>query len=226
MSSNFESSKLLAAIGSILVFLGFIPSVGVIIGIVGLILVLFGLKGLSEYYRDDSIYRNALSGIIFGIIGFIAFGVGGLSLFSLSFINLGFAGFIGGLIGLLLILVIVFIFFLFMALNFRKVFYTLADRSGEHLFHTAGTFLFIGAALTIIFFIGLIPLFIAWIIATVAFFSLKTSPQQSYSYPPPPSTPPPPPTATPNSDTRYCPNCGAPVTPGAAFCSHCGKQIN
>jgi uncharacterized membrane protein len=49
-NSTFESSKLLAAIGSLLMFLGFIPNVGGIISIVGIVLLLIGLKGLSEYY--------------------------------------------------------------------------------------------------------------------------------------------------------------------------------
>ena len=41
-----------------------------------------------------------------------------------------------------------------------------------------------------------------------------------YAYTPPVS---PPPTGQP---TRYCPNCGAPVTADATFCPHCGKQLN
>ena len=77
MSSNVESSKTLAAIGAILLFLSFIP----VVGIIGIILVLIGMKGLSEYYKDESIYRNALKGVIFGIIGIIAVSVGSILAF-------------------------------------------------------------------------------------------------------------------------------------------------
>ncbi len=219
-NSNLESSKILAAIGALLLFLIFIPGVGGILGIVGLILVLIGLKGLAEYYRDDSIYRNAVSGVLFGIIGLIALAVGGFSiglLGVLSVFTAGPAAIFGGFLLLLLLLVVVFVFLLFMALYFRKALYALADRSGEHLFHTAGTLLFIGAILIIVFFFGLIFVFIAWLIATIAFFSIRTPPQ-SYAYTPPPS-----PSTT--SATRYCPNCGAPVAPDATYCSHCGKQL-
>ncbi len=221
-NSTFESSKLLAAIGSIMLFLAFIPSVGPIIGIVGIILVLIGMKGLAEHYRDDSIYRNAFTGVIFGIVGLIALAVGGFSLGAIF--SLGVAGIIGGILGLLLLLVVVFVFILLMAINFRKALFALADRSGEHLFHTAGTLLFIGAALTIVFFIGLILVFIAWIIATIAFFSIKTN-VPSYSYTPPPTSQPPPTAPTASTGAQYCPHCGAPVQQGATFCSHCGKQI-
>ena len=66
--SSLESSKNLAGIGTILLILSFIP----VVGIVGIILLLIGMKGLSEYYKDDSIYRNAIWGVLFGIIGMIA----------------------------------------------------------------------------------------------------------------------------------------------------------
>ncbi len=223
MSTNLESSKLMAAIGALLMFLGWIPSVGGFIGIVGIILVLIGMKGLSEYYRDDSIYRNALSGVAFGIIALIALAVGGFGIVG-SLFAAGPIGIAGGLLLGLLLLVILFIFFFFMAMYFRKALYALSDRSGEHLFHTAGTLLFIGAVLTIVV-VGIVLLFIAWLIATIAFFSIRTGPQpQSYAYPPPP-TPSTSPAPTANTETKYCPHCGAPVEPGAVFCSHCGKQI-
>jgi uncharacterized membrane protein len=217
--SNFEVSKLMAAIGALLMFLGFVPGAGIIGGI----LIIIGLKGLAEYYRDDSIFRNAISGAIFGIVGFIVLWIGGTSISGVF--TLGIAGIVGGLILLLILLVVLFAFMLMMALSFRKVLYALSDRSGEHLFHTAGTLMFIGAALTIVFFIGLIMVFIAWIIATIAFFSIRAGPQpQSYAYPPPPPSPQPAPTV--GSETKYCPNCGAPVNASAAFCSHCGKQLS
>jgi uncharacterized membrane protein len=41
------------------------------------------------------------------------------------------------------------------------------------MFETAGMILFIGAILTIVFFIGLILIFIGWIIANIAFFTIK-----------------------------------------------------
>lgn len=36
---------------------------------------------------------------------------------------------------------------------------------------------------------------------------------------------PPSPAMTTASATRYCPNCGAPVTSDSTFCPHCGKQL-
>lgn len=213
--SNLDSSKDLAGIGSILLLFP-------VVSIIGIILLYVGVKGLSEYYKDESIYKNALRGLLYGIIALIAIAasvplliLGGVfSVFTLGPFGLGL-----GVIYLLMTVVIVFIFYVLAALHFRKAFNSLAQRSGEHEFETAGTLLLVGAILTILFFIGLLLIFIAWIIATIAFFSIKL-PQQTYTY----GT-----TTTPMSTltqpTRYCPNCGAPVDQNATFCSHCGKQL-
>jgi uncharacterized membrane protein len=216
--SSLESSKNLAGIGTILLILSFIP----VVGIIGIILLLIGLKGLSEYYKDESIYKNAIWGVLFGIVGIIAVTVVILGLL-IGSVSIGMttttpsAGTGFGL-PILLALVLVFVFYVLMALYFRKAFSALAQRSGEHNFETAGTLLFVGAILTIVFGIGLLLIFVAWIFATIAFFSVKV-PSQPYANIAPP-------TATqPTQATRYCPNCGAPVNADAVFCPHCGKQL-
>jgi uncharacterized paraquat-inducible protein A len=104
------------------------------------------------------------------------------------------------------------------AVYFKRAFSLLAQKTGEHTFETAGNLLWIGAILTIVFGIGLILIFIAWIFATRGFFVVPSRPN---AYAPPPQAIPPPPTQA----TRYCPNCGARVQSNTAFCSNCGKQL-
>lgn len=215
--SSLESSKNLAGIGAILLILSFIP----VVGIIGIILLLIGMKGLSDYYKEPTIYQNALWGVIYGVIALVAIAVavpvlvlGGL----FSSFTLGLAGFGFGLLVLALMVVIVFVFYLMAAMHFRRAFSSLAQKSGEHMFETAGLLLFIGAILTILFFLGLLLIFIAWIFAAIAFFSIRV-PSPPYAYTPPPTA------AQPTQATRYCPNCGAPVEANATYCSHCGKQL-
>ncbi len=214
---------MLSAIGALLMF---IPAP--FLGIVGLILLMIGMKGLSDYYRDQSIYGNALRGIIFGIIGVIAvaviwiLGVFSGSLFAA--LSLGIAGAITAGVAIIAAVVVAFVFYLLMAMNFRRAFNALEQHSGEHLFHTAGTLLWIGAILTIII-VGAVLVWIAFLIAAIAFFSMRLAPtQQPYQQQPYGSTPPPPPPPT-GPATRYCPNCGAPVDQNATFCPNCGKQL-
>jgi len=189
-----------------MLFLGFIPG----LGIIGIILLFVGMKGLSDNYNDPSIYQQAIKGLIFGIIGGIAAST--LSVFSfMSWFTIapatGLLAAVGTIIITVVILIVAFVFYLLMAMNFRRAFNTLAARSGEHGFQTAGTLLFWGAVLTLIG-VGLLLIWIAWLVAALAFFALK-----------PTQTPPP------TQASRYCPHCGAPVDPSATFCPNCGQQL-
>jgi uncharacterized membrane protein len=211
----------MAAVGALLLFLSFVP----VIGIVGIILLYIGLKGLSDYYKDPTIVGHAVKGLIFGIIGLIAVSVFSFA-FSFSWFSIaptagGVLAILGALALVIGALVIAFIFYLLMAMNLRRAFNTLAERSGENGFRTAGTLLWVGAILTIIA-VGLVLVWIAWLILALAFFSMKLAPTQPYSQPYP--SPPPQATAT-TTAGRYCPNCGAPVDANATFCPRCGTQL-
>jgi len=207
----------LAGIGSILLIISGIPYGGGALGIIGVILLLMGIKGFANYYRDNEMYQNALTGVIYYIIALIAAAV------ATTFLAIGFATILFAIVGILVFigaLIIAFIFYLLAAMRLRQTFFSLAQKTGEHNFETAGRLLWIGAILTIIF-VGLIIIFVAWIFATIGFFSMKTSGQQPYGY-----TPPPPPTASQATQAaRYCPNCGSPVNQDDPFCPHCGKQL-
>jgi uncharacterized membrane protein len=211
--SAVESNKNLAGIGSILLMFP-------VLSIVGIILLYVGIKGFSEFYKDESIIRNAVRGFIFLIITAVAIAVtlplfimsSMFSVFTLGPLGIGF-----GLLSLVLAIVLVFIFYVLAAMSLRKSFNNLAQKSGEHMFETAGTLLLIGAILTIVL-VGFFLIFIAWIIATIAFFSI-TVPQQSNGYVHSATT-------SPTMQTiRFCRNCGAPVNEFATFCPHCGKQL-
>jgi uncharacterized membrane protein len=220
--SNVESSKTLAGVGTILLILSIVPDAGAVLGIIGAILLLIGIKGLASYYQDNEIYQNTLMGIIFLIIAIvvIAVAVVGAILSFATIIGIGF-----GILIAIAGLVVAFVFYLLAAMHLRKTFNVLAQKSGENSFATAGTLLWWGAILTIIF-VGLILIFIAWIFATIGFFSMKLQQQQPYASQPSSYTPPPtPPVAQPTQATRYCPNCGAPVESNTTFCLHCGKQL-
>jgi uncharacterized membrane protein len=60
---------------------------------------------------------------------------------------------------------------------YRKSFIALSERSREHLFEVSGLLLLIGAILTIIL-IGRFVTLAAWMVAAVAFFTIKPPPIQ------------------------------------------------
>lgn len=225
---NFESNKILSGVGALLVAIGsFLPASGVvgIVAIVGIILVLIGMRGLSDDFKDGSIYRNALYGFMFGIVailaGIVVFVAVFFAFFSGAFFIQPF-GFGLGILGAVVALVVVFIFFLLEAIFYKQAFDVLSDRSGERLFRTGGLMLLLGAVLTIVI-IGFILLFVAWIILAVGFFSMR-----------PPSSAAPATNAAPSATTftapatgqgKYCPYCGAENKLETPFCTHCGRKL-
>ncbi|MCL2134400.1 MAG: DUF996 domain-containing protein [Candidatus Bathyarchaeota archaeon] len=243
MSDTTISSKILAIIGSILICLSFIP----ILGVIGIILVFSGIKGLAEHYRDGDIYRHGFTGAIFGAIYLIFMAINEFINENITYV------FVTDLINRLLnpnaymfdiqsvlyniyflpFLLIIFVFNLLMAIYFGKVFQDLAKRSGERLFNVAKTMLLIGAILTIFFFVGLVLIYIAFIIAAIAFALIKTdintsqnnNQQPSSTMQPSSTIPPSSTTPTTPLEAKYCPHCGSPVSSKSVFCSQCGNQI-
>jgi uncharacterized membrane protein len=202
MNVSLEYSKTLAGEGSILLLLSLVPYAGWIFGIIGVILLLRGMKELSNYYQDEQIYKNTLSGVKYYIIAIVAaavaiaaitIGVGSATGFTFTEAFEPTVGFGVGLIAFLAGIITAFIFYVLATLNLRKTFSTLAQKSGENSFATAGTLLWIGALLTIIL-VGLILILIAWIYATIGFFTMKPQQQQpynpqQYNYTPPSTQP-------------------------------------
>ena len=72
MGTSFEYSKTLCGEGSILLILGLVPYVGWVLGIIGVILLLRGVKELANYYQDNEIYQNSLTGVKYYIIALVA----------------------------------------------------------------------------------------------------------------------------------------------------------
>lgn len=187
MNVNFEYSKTLAIEGSVMLLLSLIPYVGWVLGIIGVVLLLRGMKEFSGYYQDEKIYQNALTGVKFYIIAILAAAVAivGLTIgvwsatgFTADFVLT--AGFGVGVVAFLVGLVVAFVFYVLAASHLKRTFYTLAEKSGEDSFRTAATLLWIGSILTIIG-IGLLLILVAWIFATIGFFTMKSRQYQQYT---------------------------------------------
>ena len=235
MGTSFQYGKILAGEGSILLILSPVPYVGWVLGIIGVILFLRGIKELANYYQDNEIYQNSLTGVKFYIIALIAaavaiaailIGIGTATGFKFTANFTLTVGFGVGLAAFLIGLVVAFIFFVFAASHLRTTFDTLAQKSGEQSFTTAATLLWWGSILTIVL-VGLLLIFIAWIFAVISFFSMRSQLQkQPYASQPNSYAPSSTQSATPAEEAgRYCSYCGAPVKPDAVYCPHCGRQL-
>lgn len=178
---DVETGKIMAGVGAILLIVG--PFFYGVVGIVGLILVLVGLLTLADHFKDAEMRRNAIQWVIFAIIAIVALVVAfALELFALwSFMVPPYAySAMSELLVIIAGLVVAEIFYVLSASRLRRVYATLAQRTGESLFNTAGTLYFWGAVLTIVL-VGGILMLISWILAAVAFFTAKITPPQQPS---------------------------------------------
>ena len=69
--ASLSQAKSLGAVGSILVVLTAVPSVGALLGIVGFILMLVAIKNISEVVGDRSIFNNMLVAVGLAIAGIV-----------------------------------------------------------------------------------------------------------------------------------------------------------
>jgi uncharacterized membrane protein len=189
MNVNFQYSKTLAIEGSILLLLGPVPTVGWILGIVGIILLLKATKELSYYYQDESINQNAWTGLKYYIVALIAAAVA-IGVGVVSFATTGLlegapfsftAGIVGGILAIVVGLVVAFVFYVLAATHLKKAYDTLAKKTGEQAFSTAGTLLMVGAYLTMLFGFGLLLILVSWIFVVIGFSSMKPKDYQPYN---------------------------------------------
>ena len=195
---TFESSKNLSAVGALLIVIGslsgVVPYVG-FLSLLGVILLLIGLKGLANFYNEQGIFNNVLYSIITCIVGVVV-AVGAVVISAVSaladlgididnindwdtlgtdlgaiFTDFSDFGAIWSLISALVMgLIILFVTVIISMYFFRKSMDQLSSKSGIGLFGTAGLLMLIGAVIPII---GLLLIWIGYILATVAFFQMK-----------------------------------------------------
>ena len=202
---SLESNKSLGGIGAILLAIPFL-------NLIGIILVLIALKGTSEYYDDEQIFKNALYGFIFGFIGVIGL-VSFIVMFALGFATISPVAIpLAGFALVIIVLIVQYVFSLISAIFYKKSLDALSIKSNENIFSTAGVILLVGAIIPIV---GEILKFIAWILVAIGFFSIKEQ-KQTPAQPEPNVT----------SQKRFCTNCGAPLKPGSVYCQKCGKKID
>ena len=195
---TFETSKTLSAVGALLIVLGavlgFVISFSGALSLIGIILLLIGLKGLANFYKEEGIFNNALYSMIIAVVGCVV-GVGVMAASAVSALadigidwaniedwgNIGtdvgnvFTDFdfgsIATLLGALLIGLIIFYVVLIISMYFlRKSMNQLSTKSGIGLFGTAGILVLIGAVIPVI---GLLIIWIGFVLATAALFQMK-----------------------------------------------------
>jgi uncharacterized membrane protein len=212
---TLESSKTLGSVGAILLFIGMIPFGEPYLGVValiGLVLVLVAFYGLADYYKENEMFNNALYGFIAAIVGVAAAAIAIVYVFFytsiftdfLHEIYPGWNGSWSSLVGLkptisnitasnikpilgavFSVLAILWIFLMISAFFSRRSLNKLATKTSVGLFSTAGLLLITGAILTIVL-IGFLLVWVAVLLMAIAFFEIRSQPEQPVAPAPPP----------------------------------------
>ncbi len=204
--SKLGQAKTLGGIGSILMLLLLVPTIGWLIAFVGLILVLVAVKYIAEEIKDHNIFNNFLLTFITVIIGvvvaifiiiisFFSYGAGidwtnfqnvtSMPQFYQMMQTKGIVPFFTSIIAGLLVLWITLII---AAYFLRKSYNKIASETHTSMFHTTGLLYLIGA-MTAIILVGLLIIFVAFILQIIAFFSMPENLPQATQAAPPPQTP-------------------------------------
>ncbi len=233
---TISQAKIYGGIGSILVLLSFIPTVGWILAIVGFILTVIAIKYISESVNDPSIFRNAIIAYVIAIVGIVVvgvvvaaviFGLVGLGALAGGPVGATTGGVMGVLASVVVALVVIWILLILSGYFIRKTYNSISAKLNVGMFRTAALVYFIGAALTIIL-IGFVILLVAQILLVIAYFSIPDTPLPSS-----PGMPPPPPSGAPTMATpsgmpaagsKFCVKCGAALAQDALFCPNCGAS--
>jgi uncharacterized membrane protein len=193
---SLEPNKNLGGVGALLIVVSPLggAALAVMLGLVGLILMLIALNGMASHYKDRKIFDYSLYGVIAAIVGVVVttavilltitstLSSMGINLFNRttwsqivpSLRNLVNTGSFWGLAaGLVIALVVLVVSLVVSAVLFRKSLNALSEKTKLDMFRTAGLIMLIGAALTIVV-VGLILIWISFVLIAVAFFSIKT----------------------------------------------------
>lgn len=153
------------------------------LSLAGQILFLIAMNRFANYYENPAIFRNSLYAFTTAIVGTLV-------LFPVTFGGIAYVRhvieanpFAPGTPPSISIVVAFIVFFLVIWLAaflmavvegffYRRAFYALAERSGEHNFKQAGFFMFLGGIMMIIA-VGALLFLIGWIFAMLGFFSLR-----------------------------------------------------
>jgi len=195
--ASLSQAKILGEVGSILVVLAAIPTVGGLLGIVGFILLLIAVKDISDYVGDKSIFNNMLISVGAAIVGLIVGVFVVLGSVINVLVNNGMMGYNPSvsnipqsqwmsLIGpALAAFAILWVALIVSAVFVRRSYSSIAEKLNIGMFRTAGLIYIIGAATAIIL-IGFVLILVAQILLIIAFFSIPENPPPAQTSPPPP----------------------------------------
>ncbi len=170
--TKLEDVKIIGGIGSLLFLLGGLGFWGKpsLIAIVGLILMALAVKYIADETREKSIFDNFVYFLFLSVLGLIIAALIGIA----SLVGSMFIGRFAAILSAIVSFFFYWIILVASSLFLKRSFETIAAKTENSMFSTAGKLYFIGA-LTIIIMIGFLLVLVALLLTVIAFFTLKTT---------------------------------------------------
>ena len=155
----------------------YISIIVLFVNFVTLFLLLVAMNGFAKYYDDSKIFKNTLYPVILGFSSSIIYRILNYVLVApiieQSSISVSLQVFA-------ILWVVTSVVAIINGIFYRRAFDTLAEKSGENNFKQAGSYIFSGGILTIVI-VGVLFVFIGWILAFKGFSSMKPKTSQTLS---------------------------------------------
>jgi uncharacterized membrane protein len=197
---TLSQARTLGGVGSILMILFVVPSLGWVLSLVGFVLVMVAIKNVSDAVGDRSIVNNMILSVVLAFVGLVVgvvlvlatvlryVGLGSLTSGSFAPSTMPAGDLVSMIVGLLGGLAVIWVLLVVSAYFTRRSYDSIASGLGVGMFRTTALVYLIGAALTIVL-VGFILIFIALILNIVSFFSLPDAPPSMVPVQPAPIQP-------------------------------------
>ncbi len=175
--NNENKERNFGLLGTVFMLLSPVPYIGFLLRLAGILLLLISLYNFSKLYNNKYIFNKFLVGWILNFIGIIValiMGMGSLIPAILISESKGSEDARMAMFGLGIIFAI-FIFYgvcVISAYLYRQSFDLLGQYTGINLFNLAGAIVFWGSVSIIFLGLGLLAMYVGWIILAVAFYSI------------------------------------------------------
>lgn len=185
MVASLSEAKAMGGIGSILILLLFVPTVGFFLAIIGFILTLIAVHILSVELGERRIFSDMILAVVLGIVAVAVLGVtvvgavlkliGMGSFVGSEFVlnpNLTPGDWIGFITVVLPGLLAVWVLFIVSAIFVRRSYAGISSKLNIRLFET-GALIYLIGAITVIVVFGILLIIVSEVIFAIAFFSIR-----------------------------------------------------
>ncbi len=157
--------RIIGGIGALLIAIPF-PKIELIINTIGLVMLVIAFYELSIAYKVPDLFKNIVVGLILQFLAIVAIIViAGISLFTFHPPAMA--------TGIIIAVLVGYVLFVLGGWRFKKGIDILTSYNENFFFHWAGILVLAGSILVAFFGIGILVIWVGYVLLAIAFFTMK-----------------------------------------------------